>query len=331
MRISVEAWSPDYGSEIDIGPLKDSSEDRIDFSVEDRAWDPVDPAGLNGFGTRPLAFVDGTRRIDARLFATPDGGSPVPGVAGSVGVGAVVCDPAPVEEGGRTQGGEARVTAMRIERFLAIGNGTGAELSAGPSLSYRSLPVPGYSTDGLVYAIHDQMRAREAALAQELAGEHLVFLDGPLAVMRPGPRTIVGYIKSHQKRYLTPELEPVLGRLACGQRTPLFAFGEPRPRYSWYVRLCDLADEDHGWHGLIRCEAPAELPRDTAVALADASAAILPSFASQPYWDARAPQNLVPVAGLERRLRHLLGERDLVYRMIRSAAARAGAWGGEVA
>jgi len=60
------------------------------------------------------------------------------------------------------------------------------------------------------------------------------------------------------------------------------------------------------------------------VALADASASILPAFASAPHWDPRAPQNLVPIAGLEKRLRHLLGERDLVYRMVRSAAQLAG-------
>jgi hypothetical protein len=62
--------------------------------------------------------------------------------------------------------------------------------------------------------------------------------------------------------------------------------------------------------------------RDVAVELADASAGILPRFASLPHWDPRAPQNLVPIAGLEKRLRHLLGDRVLVNRMIRDAARR---------
>jgi hypothetical protein len=80
----------------------------------------------------------------------------------------------------------------------------------------------------------------------------------------------------------------------------------------------------HGWFGIARCEVPAALPMESAIELADISARLLPGFASQPYWDKRAPQNLVPIAGLEKRLRHLMGERELVYRMIRSAAKRAG-------
>jgi hypothetical protein len=58
------------------------------------------------------------------------------------------------------------------------------------------------------------------------------------------------------------------------------------------------------------------------VELADASSKMLPRFASAPHWDARAPQNLVPVAGLEKRMRHLLGDRVLVNRLIKSAAQR---------
>lgn len=93
--------------------------------------------------------------------------------------------------------------------------------------------------------------------------------------------------------------------------------------------LRELADDAHGWHGLIRGEAPHSLALEDAVTLADATCALLPRFASKPFWDARAPQNLVPVAGLERRLRHLLGERELVYRKIRSAAKRVSAEGAE--
>ncbi len=323
MRISVEAWSPDYGSEVELGAPDEVIEGNVDPNVETSDWQPRDPSDLDGYTDRPVAFVDGTRRVDARVFALPEGGAPIPGLAGSVGVGAVVCNPAPVNGHRRADAAdEARVTELRIDRFFALAGGTGAGLSVNESLNYKELPVPGYSEDALVFAIHDQMRAREAALALELSAEHLVFLDGPLAVMRAGPVPIVGFIKSHQRRYLEAEHEAVLVRLGCGQRTPLFAFGEPRPRYSWYVRLCELEDDHHGWHGLIRCEAPASLPLDKVSALADASAAMLPSFASKPYWDARAPQNLVPVAGLEKRLRHLLGDRALVYRMIRSAAGR---------
>ena len=45
------------------------------------------------------------------------------------------------------------------------------------------------------------------------------------------------------------------------------------------------------------------------------------AFASEPHKDARAPQNLYPIAGLEQRLRHLLGDARLMERALRAASA----------
>jgi len=328
MRISVAAWSPEYSAEIDLGPDEVTVE-QVDCSVEPGPWEPRSPGDIGALADLPLAFVDGTRRIDARLFLSDNGSAPVSGVAGSVGVGAVVCDPAPGGPGGRkVSNGEprrARVAEMRIDRFIAAGDGTRVSLSGAAGLTYQPLPVPGTGTtiDGLVGAVHESMRVREAQLALEMATSHLVFSDGPFAVMRPEAVRVVAFIKSHQRRYLDEDHEQIIGKLGCGERTPLFAFGEPRPRYSWYLRLCALEADDHLWHGLVRCEAPASVGLAGVIELADASASLLPQFASLPHWDPRAPQNLVPVAGLEKRLRHLLGDRELVYRMIRSAANKA--------
>jgi Uncharacterized protein conserved in bacteria len=64
---------------------------------------------------------------------------------------------------------------------------------------------------------------------------------------------------------------------------------------------------------------------DAAVELADVSTATLPRFASTPYKDARAPQNLVPIAGLEKRLRALLGDSRLLHRtLVRNASLATG-------
>jgi hypothetical protein len=49
--------------------------------------------------------------------------------------------------------------------------------------------------------------------------------------------------------------------------------------------------------------------------------ATLPRFASRPHREPRAPQNLYPIAGLEHRLRHLLGDSVLLERSLRLAAA----------
>ena len=57
-----------------------------------------------------------------------------------------------------------------------------------------------------------------------------------------------------------------------------------------------------------------------AAGVADQVAATLPRFASQAHKDPRAPQNLHPIAGLERELRRRLGDPALLYRSLRAAA-----------
>ena len=46
---------------------------------------------------------------------------------------------------------------------------------------------------------------------------------------------------------------------------------------------------------------------------------LLPPLASSPHKDPRAPQNLVPIGGLERELRRRLGDQQLLYRSLRAA------------
>jgi len=65
------------------------------------------------------------------------------------------------------------------------------------------------------------------------------------------------------------------------------------------------------WSGIVRLECSADLPRAEVVRLADLTARLLPPLASVPHKDPRAPQNLVPIGGLERELRHRLGPRYL--------------------
>ena len=52
----------------------------------------------------------------------------------------------------------------------------------------------------------------------------------------------------------------------------------------------------------------------------DLLTALLPRFASESHKDGRAPQNLYPIGGLEKHLRHRLGDRELVIRALRVAA-----------
>jgi hypothetical protein len=129
----------------------------------------------------------------------------------------------------------------------------------------------------------------------------------------------IGYVKSHQRSYLNERLSAVVTGLHAGQRSPVFLLGTTWRRYTWYLRLPGPVGS--AWSGIVRVECAADLPVGLVVELAHTSAVTLPRFASTPYKDPRAPQNLVPIAGLERRLRALLGDARLLHRTLLRAAA----------
>ena len=119
-------------------------------------------------------------------------------------------------------------------------------------------------------------------------------------------------------QYLPPDLNAVVGALTPGQRTPAFLMGTSWDRHSWYLRL--PGRNGAPWSGVVRIECPATLPVDEVTRLAGLSQRCLGRFASAAYKDSRAPQNLYPIAGLERELRRRLGDPRLLYRALREAA-----------
>ena len=132
------------------------------------------------------------------------------------------------------------------------------------------------------------------------ARDELLLLDGPLRKRRHIPDA-VGIIKTHHVRYLPPELNRVVGALDADERTPIFRVdAAPFSRASWYVRL--PGPPGGPWAGIVRCEASGALAVDTLRDLADRVTVTLGRFASTPHKDARAPQNLYPIGGLERRV-----------------------------
>jgi hypothetical protein len=111
----------------------------------------------------------------------------------------------------------------------------------------------------------------------------------------------------------------VVAELGSGQRTPVFRLGSSWERHTWYLRL--PCRPGAPWAGVVRVECSAELSAEQADTLATRSQVTLGRFASTEYKDSRAPQNLYPIAGLERELRRRLGEPNLLYRALRRAAA----------
>jgi hypothetical protein len=137
----------------------------------------------------------------------------------------------------------------------------------------------------------------------------LLVVDGPLRGRQHLPRSL-GYIKSHHSTYLPPELNALVAALAPGQRTPVFLMGTSWDRHSWYLRLPGAPGSP--WAGVVRIECSAELSVSEVTRLAAVSQKCPGRFASAAYKDSRAPQNLYPIAGLERELRRRLGDPRLV-------------------
>jgi hypothetical protein len=312
-QLYVEGWAPEYGSPFESDDAL-ADEGKVDETVEvSGAWEPI--AGHDD-GIAQIAFVDGVRRIDARLTLDEAAG-PIPGICGTHGVGAVLWD---------RSSRRSDFVAIQIDRLAVFGNGRGAPIPVAASdISYRSESVPETDPGMLIQRFHGSMRKAEARLSEQLAREGLfVIADGPINDLAATDR--VGYIKTHRAPYLSPERSPIVGRVKAGERTPLFLIGQggAYPRYSWYQRLADIPG-GHSWTGVVRCEVSSALRLDEASGIANRTAAILPHVGSEPHLEPRAPQNLIPIAALERELRRRLGDPAFVYRALRSAVATAGA------
>lgn len=314
MRFWVDGWDPAYASAAESGPGgAEPGSTAVDPGIEvpAAAWTPMPyPADLRPPST--VLLVDGVRRSDARLWTEEPGGGSYPALAASYAAGVVRCD---LRDGRAVLEGQPRV-----ERGLFTASPSATDLTCA-GLVYRLHRVTTEdpaALPALAQALLTRLETTVATGARSGVDDpsDLLVLDGPLRG-RALPRAI-GYVKTHQTPYLPPDLAAVVAALAPGQRCPVFRLGGSWPCYTWYLRL--PGGSGAPWSGLARIECAADLPRGQAVALADLSVVTLPRFAASAYKDKRAPQNLIPIAGLEQRLRARLGDRTLLHRALTLAA-----------
>ena len=258
---------------------------------------------------RRLAFVDGTMRTEARLTRTDEQGT-VTGLAGSWGAGAVLVD-------GEQPLGFDRVMVGRVAIFTG-GQRVELPTQAG-GWQWEADSIAGTEMEAARDRLRHRMRDTEAAIAEGLCAEGwLTIIDGPLYHIR-STRTlpVIGYVKTHHRPMLAPDVWIQVPRLASGQRSGLFAMRDEM--YGCYLRVGAPGPWAGPWAGIVRLELPAGVGRALAVEAADAAASWLPAFASAPHRDERAPVNMTPVSGLERHLHRLQGDRRLALRAVRAA------------
>lgn len=301
MRIWVDPWNPSFGTSLGDGSLDESSARlTLDLETPPESWAPVAPAA-DSWTPSELLIIDGVRRIDARVWFSDDNHpAAVLGIAASVAAGVVRIDD------------RARVVETRVGRGIFT-SFPGADEVSTPIASYPVFHTAGSEFEDLQEAVQQRMGELEieAANASRSSDDDLMIMDGPLRHRTTIPRAI-GYIKSHRASYLPTDLNDVVVKLREGERTPVFTIGTTWSRHTWYLRLPTTSTSP--WAGIVRCEAAESLSRADVLPLADTSAKVLPSFASEPYKDARAPQNLVPIGGLEKALRHRLGDPTKLHR-----------------
>jgi hypothetical protein len=316
LSFTVDPWDPGYGlaftEDAEGGALDESSAELdLDLEVPAAQWQPIDPDRSPALpGT--VAFLDGVRRIDARVWVHGGGPQPAPGIAASLAAGLVTCN------------GTAQIVDIAVERGLFTSAPEAADISTRHAC-YPARFAGSVGLDKLSLALQQRLAELEVQVALEFRARNtdaddLLVVDGPLHG-RTHLDAAVGYVKTHHASYLPAEQAAVIPALGPGQRTPAFAMGTSWRRSSWYLQLPGTAGVP--WSGVVRLECSADLARPEVIALADLTARILPPLASSPHKDPRAPQNLVPIGGLERQLRHRLGDQLLLYRALRSAATGA--------
>jgi hypothetical protein len=302
VRFAVESWAAEYGAPIEGSP-DEEEKGAVDLNVElpAEAWRPLTPATAS---PGRVVFIDGVQQVDARVWTEDEGGSRM-GLCVSLAAGSVACE------------GAAIVESVEVRRF-AIGPASLGTVVCPGGVCYQGAAVPDTSARGLDNQVSSHREALELDVAHGAAGADFIVVDGHLR-QRESIARAVGYVKSHQARYLEAQQAAIVGKLLPGQRTPVFLLETGWSRYTWYLKLPGGAG--HSWAGVVRCEASNSLRPKEAIDFADFVSATLPRFASEQHKDPRAPQNLYPIAGLERELRRRLGDRLYLLRALQRAAA----------
>jgi hypothetical protein len=318
LQVRLDPWQPEFGPEF-AGIEEPATEGQVSVDIEfersQRDWKGTD-AESHWPREHPVWFIDGIRRVEARVTTKLDGHYSY-GAFGAYAVGAV-----------RLNNEEASFERFLTGRVFALCSAEqpGGEIRVARGLAYLPLRVAEVEPDAPIRSIHGQMRQAEEALARELASteERLVVVDGPLTFEESTRGSAVGYIKRVMKPYLAGPQLALLADLKPGQRTPLFALhGSKRfSRISWFLRLSTLRRGDSDFSGIVRLEVASAVGLDKAIVLANRCGGFLPLLKGRRALDRRAPQNLLPISALESFLRRKLGDERIIRRRIETFVTR---------
>lgn len=308
MAWKLEAWNPDYALPERVGGEEEGRGLEDIKTHYEGNWIAHMPAKAEPDQWPIVYLVDGRQRIDAQIADSKGRRA----LLATVIAGAVLRD-----------GGGIRPVGEPLKQHILLHSADLEEPLPQAMQHYRPIRSKKSDPASLRSKVTEVMRHLEASLVDELEGG-LVVVDGQIF---PGeqafkePERILGYTKTQAATYLGPEEQALLHQLKPLERTPIFsipgyALRRPLDVFSWYVRLpLNPSTPFYSGAALLRVETPTPEP-SSATQLADWSVSLFGALASSPARDPRAPQNLIPIGGLEQWLGRHMGQGDVVRRKI---------------
>ena len=315
MKLRLDPWATEYNTAYYADEVAQVTPDHIDPYVEHEIWKAVTPIP-NDLTWDKLLFIDGSRRIEARLLLENDQEQIAFGAMGTYAIGVVNCCP--------KQSRQASIYEAHIKRICALSSGHRMENFAIPSLGkqmgrlqYEVVSSNYREAEAVIMKLQEVMLDEESRVASYLAQEEntLIICDGQRPHLSQDSN-VIGYLKTIHDTRLTREHLAIVRLLEQGQRSPIYKISfKDSFYYEWFLRLRDPRPWFYSLAGMVRIQAYGEILSDV-IELANWTCLNLPKFASKQHQDPRAPQQLLPIRALEHELKRRMGNPQIIRRRI---------------
>lgn len=332
MNLRLDPWAAEYNTAY-YAEVANHEEDQVSLNtaLEHPAddWQPVRAASPETTWS-DIFFLDGSRRIEARVLLEQDRRQLAFGAMGTYAVGAVSCC-------AHFSRRATFIEDIRVKRICALSSGYDRVNDPGAlevtalapfqlgHLRYDIIPTEETDADAVVRKLQQEMLTAEKELGVRLAESHdnaLIIVDGRRSLVNYN-RNLVGYVKTiHDIKINRAQLD-VVQKLEQGERSPIYLVNPGRSEqqyFEWFLRLRDPRPWLYSLAGMVRLQAYAgsepEQYLENTITLANWLSATLPKLASRQHQDPRAPQQLLPVRALEAELRRRMGHPAVLRRRI---------------
>ena len=332
MKLRLDPWAAEYNTAFhaDTSAHTEKTNVNASFEVAQADWHAIKPPESHILWD-DLLFLDGSRRIEARVLLENEQAEVAFGALGTYGVGVVSCC---ANLSRRATFIDLHAHGMQnVNRICVLSSGHSLpDFKLLPNmrsqlgqLEYRVVSSSERDADAVIRRLQVEMLNAEQLLASRLVEAFpnaLIICDGP----RPfglKETNVIGYIKTiHDVKVGKSQLE-LIRQLEEGERSPIYLIetdDKQRQYFEWFLRLRDPRPWLYSLAGMVRLQAYAganpEETFETAQIIADWSCLNLRAFASRQHQDPRAPQQLLPIRALENELGRRMGHPQVVRRRI---------------